>query len=342
MKKYNSINGLRAIAAIGIIMLHVMSNVDYTLDNDFIVSCIKFFSEFVYLFMIISSFSMCCGYYEKIKNNQITMNEFYKKRFMKILPFFTFLVCINIIFERSWKSIYEGFTDITLMFGFLPVNSLDAIGVAWFLGVIFIFYMIFPFFVFLFDNKKRAWRVFIISFILNILCEKYFFSQNFGLINYPNRNNFLYDFVYFSLGGILYLYKDQIIEIVNKNKYISVIGTIIITILCFFITNKLFTLKMILIFTLWICIAIGIENNKILTNKFLKFISDISMELYLSHMVIFRFVQILNLTELFNNNYISYIMTTIIVLVGTIIFAILFNKIFEKIKMTVNKYYINK
>ena len=197
MKKYNSINGLRTIAAIGIVMMHVLANVDYKLNNIIIENVINSFTQFVYLFMIISAFSMCCGYYEKIKNNQITMNDFYKKRFIKILPFFTFLVIINTIFEGSLTSVYEGFIDLTLMFGFLPVNSLNAIGVAWFLGVVFLFYMIFPFFVFLLDNKKRAWFVFEVSFILNILCKNYFFTENFGLINYSARNNFLYDFVYF-------------------------------------------------------------------------------------------------------------------------------------------------
>ena len=37
--------------------------------------------------MIISAFGMCCGYYNKIENNEISVNEFYKKRFQKILPF---------------------------------------------------------------------------------------------------------------------------------------------------------------------------------------------------------------------------------------------------------------
>lgn len=45
-------------------------------------------SSYVYLFFIISGFGMCCGYYEKIKNNEITLNNFYSKRYRKILPFF--------------------------------------------------------------------------------------------------------------------------------------------------------------------------------------------------------------------------------------------------------------
>ena len=163
-----------------------------------------------------------------------------------ILPFFTFLIIINILFERNIPSIYEGFIDLTLMFGFLPVNSLSAIGVAWFLGVVFVFYMIFPFFVFLLDNKKRAWIVLVISFVLNILCQEYFFTEVFGLINYSGRANFLYDFVYFILGGIIFLYKDEITKFVNKNKIISIMIAIIFTIFYFVLPNEVFTLKVML------------------------------------------------------------------------------------------------
>ena len=97
MERFDSLNGYRAIAAIGIVMMHVLANANYKI-NDSIECIINSFTQFVYLFMIISSFSMCCGYYEKIKNNKITVNEFYKKRFSKILPFFACLVIINILF----------------------------------------------------------------------------------------------------------------------------------------------------------------------------------------------------------------------------------------------------
>lgn len=334
MKKYDSINGLRTIACIGIILMHVNANINYKLDNELVNIIIASFTQFVYLFMIVSSFSMCCGYYEKIKNNQISMNDFYKKRFSKILPFFALLVIINTLFERTLTSVYEGFADLTLSFGFLPVNGLSAIGVAWFLGVVFIYYMIFPFFVFLFDNKKRGWGVFIISLILNILCKEYFFTESFGLINYPARNNFLYDFVYFSVGGMIYLYKDAIINFVSKNKVVSVIFAIIFTIAYYFIpqNNIIFTIEMLLMFSIWLCIAIGIDNNRILDNRVTIFISGISMEMYLSHMIIFRIIEKLHLTQLSNNNYIAYTITSILVISCVIVFAILFNKCMEFLK----------
>lgn len=85
MKKYNTINGFRTIVCIGIILMHVNANVNYKLDNEVLNTVINSFTKFVYLFMIISLFSMCCGYYEEIKNNQISMNDSYVKYVYNIL-----------------------------------------------------------------------------------------------------------------------------------------------------------------------------------------------------------------------------------------------------------------
>ena len=41
MKKYDSINGLRTIAAIGIVMMHVLANVDYKLNNETLENVLK-------------------------------------------------------------------------------------------------------------------------------------------------------------------------------------------------------------------------------------------------------------------------------------------------------------
>lgn len=85
------------------------------------------------------------------------MNDFYKKRYTRILPFFAFLCVVDLLVSPSIGSLYEFFANITLCFGFLPnYGAITVIGVGWFLGIIFVFYMLYPFFVFLMDNKKRA------------------------------------------------------------------------------------------------------------------------------------------------------------------------------------------
>lgn len=119
-KHYGAIDGLRTIAALGIVMMHIRANNNYEIEGDVYNKIIPSFTNFVFLFMTVSAFGMCCGYYEKIMKNQIPVEEFYKKRFQKILPFFGVLVLLDVAISPSISALYEAFADITLVFGFLP------------------------------------------------------------------------------------------------------------------------------------------------------------------------------------------------------------------------------
>lgn len=87
----NNIDGLRAISCIGIIAMHILANSNYSaaegwMKNTFIPSL----TLLVYLFMMISGFGMSMGYYERFKNHTVDFNAFYKRRYIKILPFFLY------------------------------------------------------------------------------------------------------------------------------------------------------------------------------------------------------------------------------------------------------------
>ena len=300
--------------------MHVLSNGGYELNHT-LTNIIESFTNLVFLFMIISSFSMCCGYYEKIKSNNFNLENFYIKRIQKIMPFFIFLIIIDVIYNHNLDSLFEGFANTTMFFGFLP-NSLNVIGVGWFLGLIFIFYMIFPFFVFLFSNKKRAWFVSFVALLMNLISVIYFKIS---------RVNMFYSFAYFCVGRLIYLYKDKITNHISKNKYVYLFLTIIFICLYYFIPSNefLINIEMLIMFSLLICYAIS-NNIKVLDNKFVSFISDISLEIYLSHMLIFRIIEKLQLINICKNEYISYIIVCCICFVGTISLAKIFNIFLKK------------
>ena len=69
------------------------------------------------------------------------------------------------------------------------------------------------------------------------------------------------------------------------------------------------------------------KKSYLLENKVTRFISGISMEIYLSHMVIFRVVEKLSLNQIIGNGWIQYIVTVLIVLCGTILFATVMHKL---------------
>ena len=74
-KKYYGIDWLRAIACIGIVLLHIQVNTKYSIDGFVYAKVIPFSYYFIFLFMIISAFGMGCGYFDKEMNGTINWPE---------------------------------------------------------------------------------------------------------------------------------------------------------------------------------------------------------------------------------------------------------------------------
>lgn len=317
LARFEAINGLRAFSAIGILMMHVQSNANYQISGFVYDELIPSFTNLVFLFMIISSFGMCCGYYEKIINQKISFEEFYRKRYAKIWPFFALLCIIDLIISPSLNSLYEVFANLTLCFGLLPNVNMSVIGVGWFLGTVFVFYLVFPFFCYLISNKWRAWSSLIIALIFNYISDVYF---NVG------RSNIVYSAVFFLAGGLVYVYRDMLVKLSKKFRWI-----LLVLCLLFTISYYIFEVSVPMIAILYsgyLIYAIGIDKRGILENRVTKFISGISMEIYLSHMLIFRALEKGNMIQIFGNGIFSYVAVCCLVLGGTIIFALVINTFF--------------
>ncbi len=310
---YGSIDGLRAIACIGIVMMHVATNNSYNITGFVYNTVISSFTNFVFLFMTVSAFGMCCGYYKRMLDNEVSLTEFYSKRFKKILPFFAILVLLDVAMSPSLNSVYEGFADLTLLFGFLPnPENISVIGVGWFLGLVFVFYVCFPFFCAIIANKRRAWIAFAVSIIYNIICSIYF---DVG------RSNILYSACFFLAGGLIYLYRK---EIMRWNRWI-VLATAAVSVVMYYVIGGYALMCLLVSSALLICAVI--LRGGILENKVTKFLSSISMEIYLSHMVIFRVIEKAGLNRIAGNGWIQYIITVAAVLFGTILFSVIMQKL---------------
>lgn len=315
---YGAIDGLRTIACIGILMMHMQANNNYEISGFVYNKVIPSFTNFVFLFMTVSAFGMCCGYYQRMLESKLNLADFYSKRFKKILPFFSTLVLLDVVMSPSLDALCEAFADLTLLFGFLPdAGNITVIGVGWFLGLVFVFYICFPFFCVLIQNKRRAWMAFAVSLIYNFICSRHF---NVG------RSNILYSSCYFLVGGLIYLYRDEIRKL---NRWFGLGITAISVVLYYSVganTGTLFLVSATLLSYAIIC-AGGYQKSIVLENRITKFISGISMEIYLSHMVIFRIVERSGLNSLFGNGWLWYTVTVILVLTGAIIFATVMQKI---------------
>ncbi len=309
--RYDALNGLKTLACFGVIANHVFNNGNYHAFGTYAINFINSIQIVVFLFMIISSFSMCCGYYERFINGSIDIVQFYKKRYLKLWPFFAFMCLIDFISSPSLKALYEVFLNLTLCFGFIPNAEISVIGVGWFLGVVFAFYILFPFFCFLIANKKRAWIAFGISLLVHYIVRTYYAGD---------RRSIVFCFVFFIAGGLVYLYREKF-----KGRIVKSVAFVVLVIAFIFYYKvpegfAAFFVQLIINTSLLI-IAIMTPGKGVLANKFTKLIGGIGFEIYLCHMMIFRILEKASLTKLTGNDYCDYGITYVLVFVGATIFA---------------------
>lgn len=130
---------------------------------------------------------------------------------------------------------------------------------------------------------------------------------------------------FFLSGGLCYLYKESITKFVCSQKVISGIIVSLISLMFFVLSlykdgKVQLLLTEVVLFSSWIVWTIG-TNNKLLVNKVTKYLSNISMEIYLSHMMIYRAVEMVHIERYVKNGNMLYIITVILVLGGAICFA---------------------
>ena len=330
-KRYDALDGIRVFAMLGVLIMHVLANVSYREELSNLYAYIMYFGRFTSLFMAVSAFSVSCGYFDKIQNESYESIEvFYKRRFSKIFPFFAFITILDVVLEFSKAAFFEGFANLTLVFGLIPHESITIIGVGWTLGVIFVFYLLYPFFVFLMRNRSRFYLACVISLIYAFIVNEYF-----GL----GKVDFLYCACYFFGGCWLYLHRQ---DIQNKCNCFA-LGVIIIAFiatyyLCIFNFTLCVNAVQYVLFMLIIMFAINISNKKtILSSKVMKFLSSISLEIYLCHMIIYRILERANLLRVFDSALISYILSCVLTFFGSVIFSVAFKKIYALIHSRIAK-----
>ena len=331
VKKYRNIDALRSFGCLAIIAWHVKANTNFNGGGGVLTErIIPSFDYLVYLFMIISGFGMCNGYYQKLKDGNYDLNKFYSRRYKKTVPFFSILIIVNCILEFNRENIFEGLMEITMLFGFLPNNSLSVIGVAWTLGAIFAFYIIFPFVVFLLNDKRKGIISLIVTLGITYMCQSYFMTEKFVTSNFTMRHSFLFCLPYFLSGGLIYLYRNELSATVNLHKRAVLLGCVILAVGYLLSPDEIGGFDMIvpktlILYSAMVCAVLG-EQNKWLSNRFTKFISEISMEMYLAHMVVFRVVEKLHIEKVCDNAILRYVITYFMVVLLLVVGMKLYRK----------------
>lgn len=174
-------------------------------------------------------------------------------------------------------------------------------------------------------SKKRAWVSLAVSLWVVFVCDRYFFSEYFVAESFSSRHNFLYCLPLFIAGGLVYLYRNEILKGCEKIGTVSLLICIVASGLWYLKPTGMKMISYIgslLMFSLWLSYAVG-SNSKFLSSKPMKYLSSISMEMYLAQMVIFRVVEKSHLLYLFGNTgvggWISFIFAFALTVWGLIV-----------------------
>lgn len=312
-KHYYGIDWIRVIACAGIVLMHMISKVNnsYVLTGFLAERVIPSFTNFTFLFMSVSAFGMCVGYYEKVLSSKVNWIDFYKKRYLKVLTFFSVVVLIDIIFNHNLNSLIEAIPNLTLTRGLFP-NNIGQIGVAWFLGLVFVFYMIFPFFCTLLASKKSAWITLVISVLLNFIVGTYYGVE---------RENIIYSMMFFVVGGLIFLYRDKL-----EGKNLLFVPIMLASIVFYYLFEGVYACF--LVSAVFLMAAISINPKK---NRVVSFLSELSMEVFLCHMVVFRAIEKMHLNTIIGNGWIQYILTCVLVLGGAVCLALFIKRLINSI-----------
>ena len=324
-EKYSNLDGLRAISCLAIIGYHVKLWTGMQLGGAF-GSVVDTLTQFVPLFLILSGFGMFCGYYDRIKNNRISLNDFYKKRYKKLFPYMAFVLLLYILIERSLPATIEALAEATLVFGLLPNVHLSVLGIGWTVGVIFLFYMLFPFVVFACWTIRRACFTFAITILLSVFCSEYFFSSEF-VVNFVNRHSFLYCSPLFVAGGMIYLFREPIQSFFSRFRWPCLAVCVLLSGFFAFCPSSVFgvsitMLKGLLLFVPWVCYSISVES-RLLHNKATAWVSGISLEIYLAQALVYKAVGDTIGNDWAGLGWVGFFVNWILIAAGCIVFVMI-------------------
>lgn len=127
-------------------------------------------------------------------------------------------------------------------------------------------------------------------------------------------------------GGLIFLYKEKIAAI----NWMVFLPITIVSVLGYYLHggNIYACLAVSSVFVIQ-AISINLKNN-----KWISFLSGLSMEVYLSHMVMFRLIELFKLNMLFGDGWVQYSITVILVFTSSIIFSFVIKKFLD--------YFINR
>lgn len=283
------INGLRAIAVIGVVIFHFFPN---ALPGGF---------AGVDVFFVISGFLMTGIIFKALESNNFSLIKFYIARANRIIPSLAVLCLVLIFFgyfylaaldykilgrDVSTSMLFVSNFMFSLRGGYFDTSD-NFLLHTWSLSVEWQFYILYPIIIIIFSRylsilrlKKIVFLLFLVSFILSVFATQYWSRESYFLL--PTR---AWEML---LGGLAFIYPLKF----NTNKFYTnkyFLETLGLGLICssYFLFSKydLWPGYFALLPTLgtWLIIQVYLTNSYLTSNLILQKIGRWSYSIYLWH-----------------------------------------------------------
>lgn len=333
MKSYihlNGLNGLRAIAALTVLISHVFNS---TFGNWGVPSInLPIFSSGVTLFFVISGFLITyLLLLENQKTQTISIKKFYIRRILRIWPIYYLFIIISIVMllilnrsEEILNSKLFFYVFFTANIPFLSATGIWIIVHYWSIGVEEQFYLFWPLVVRFFKNNLLYYALLILVLWLVLKYGSWFIFTNKSLIyKFFNVTSFHY-MMLGAIAAILYFRKNVTFNKITQNIFLQYAAWIFTFTAGFFINHipAVFREEIIAIVSVFLIMGQVDRKTKYfdLENSMFDFVGKISYGIYIIHpLVIFvlssfwRNINI-NLPVIFN--YLIIYLSVILITIG--------------------------
>jgi peptidoglycan/LPS O-acetylase OafA/YrhL len=305
------INGLRAIAVIGVVLFHFNANI---LPGGF---------AGVDIFFVISGFLMTRIIFNSILSNSFSLVSFYLARFYRIVPALTILSVVLLVFGWFYlppldyfslgKHVLSSLFFISNFIYFNEIGYFDAeshekwLLHTWSLSVEWQFYIIYPIFIMLLTRIINRDTV---KYIILFFTVAGFLFCAIATKLWPEASYYLLSMRFWELllGGLAYFYQNKILV----NKYHAYTGVLIIFCSFIFLSNENYWpgyLAIIPTLAVFFIIISNFQDHVIFCNKVVQSIGLWSYSIYLWHWPIVVFI---NYYELNNFSYIAILISVLL------------------------------
>ena len=258
-------------------------------------------TEAVYMFFVLSGFLIIRLIFRLKKRDGFSIRKFYMRRILRIFPLYYLIVIFGFVFywvilpilEIPFDNNYDLSEGIFLAVFFLPnifaklYQPGGILEILWSLGIEEQFYlMIAPL---LFVVRKKN-----ILLVLTCLAVGYFIVFHLDMFDLLRRYKFVY-FLLFSGGVVAILEELNLLIILKRSPIIPVV--IVLAIVLYFFTDLfkfeslwLTNLVTSLLFSLFIHTIAFNHFGRIISNKFLNYLGQISYGIYMFHVIALNMV----------------------------------------------------